>query len=817
MSDACEGRDRPARATPSQPAGTRRVADDPPYTSPAMSELPIRPYERLPAAFHPWDPGPPEVARGVGTARRLGAAREPSSSTSAARGARAAGQERRRPRHRGGSGRHPRRSPTRCSSLGFGRQTGPAPFPPTRPMLAGDVDHEGEPFRIHLHVIPPARRRARRARRVPRRTPRGPALGGGYAEAKREIARGAPTASRTFGTRSARPLRPGGAVPDGSAGCPRTADPLPPGATIGILGGGQLGRMLALAAREMGYRIAVLDPDPACPAAAVADERSWRRYDDARRGAPAGRALRRRDLRAGARRRSPSAAVAARGARCGPGCRRCRSTQDRLAERRFLEVAASRSAPWREVRTDRRRSRRPRTSSGYPLRLKAAIGGYDGRSQVRIAGADEVAARRRAPRRRRGRGRCSWSGAGLRGGAVGHLARGPRRPHGRVPGRAERPRRAGSSSRAVAPAPIDPVVVGDAMGIAERLARGLDLVGLLTVELFLLRGRPAGRQRARAAGPQQRPLDDRGRATSQFEQHIRARSAGCRWASTAAARRRRRWSTCWARAGPAGPADRRGGRARATRRPRPPVRQAAGVRAAQDGPRDGRRHGRRRGARARPARPRAALRLGGREGRASPLVGIVGGSRSDFPVLEKASAVLDRAGRSRPSCGSCPPIARPTTCSATRRRRAGRGIRVIVAGAGGAAHLPGMLAAKTTLPVIGVPIPTQHLGGLDSLLSIVQMPRGVPVATVAIGNAENAALLAAQILALVGRRRWRPGRRRAGARRPTRSWRTSPTPRAPHRGPDRRRRPVQLARFGTGAHPGTPALGRGGPRGPRRS
>ena len=77
-----------------------------------------------------------------------------------------------------------------------------------------------------------------------------------------------------------------------------------------------------------------------------------------------------------------------------------------------------------------------------------------------------------------------------------------------------------------------------------------------------------------------------------------------------------------------------------------------------------------------------------------------------------------------------------------------RGIRVIIAGAGGAAHLPGMLAAKTTLPVIGVPIPTQQLGGLDSLLSIVQMPRGIPVATVAIGNATNAGLLAAAILAV---------------------------------------------------------------------
>ena len=129
------------------------------------------------------------------------------------------------------------------------------------------------------------------------------------------------------------------------------------------------------------------------------------------------------------------------------------------------------------------------------------------------------------------------------------------------------------------------------------------------------------------------------------------------------------------------------------------------------------------------------------------IVGIVGGSRSDFPILEKAMAVLEMldvpcelrvvsAHRS------------PDHLFRYAETAAGRGIRVLIAGAGGAAHLPGMLAAKTTLPVIGVPIPTQHLGGLDSLLSIVQMPRGVPVATVAIGNAENAALLAVEILAL---------------------------------------------------------------------
>jgi phosphoribosylaminoimidazole carboxylase PurE protein len=134
-------------------------------------------------------------------------------------------------------------------------------------------------------------------------------------------------------------------------------------------------------------------------------------------------------------------------------------------------------------------------------------------------------------------------------------------------------------------------------------------------------------------------------------------------------------------------------------------------------------------------------------GSIAPVVGVVGGSRSDFPVLEQAVAVLDAlevpnelrvvsAHRS------------PDHLYRYAEAAPGRGMRVIIAGAGGAAHLPGMLAAKTQLPVIGVPMPTKALDGLDSLLSIVQMPRGIPVATVAIGNAENAALLAVEILAL---------------------------------------------------------------------
>ena len=130
-----------------------------------------------------------------------------------------------------------------------------------------------------------------------------------------------------------------------------------------------------------------------------------------------------------------------------------------------------------------------------------------------------------------------------------------------------------------------------------------------------------------------------------------------------------------------------------------------------------------------------------------PVVGVVMGSDSDWPTMQAAAVILKDFG--------VPFEARVVSAHRTpdllfeyAESALGRGLKAIIAGAGGAAHLPGMLAAKTQLPVIGVPIPTQHLGGLDSLLSIVQMPRGIPVATVAIGNAENAALLAAAILAL---------------------------------------------------------------------
>src|SRR5205809_3327953 len=129
-----------------------------------------------------------------------------------------------------------------------------------------------------------------------------------------------------------------------------------------------------------------------------------------------------------------------------------------------------------------------------------------------------------------------------------------------------------------------------------------------------------------------------------------------------------------------------------------------------------------------------------------PLVGIVMGSDSDLPTMEEAAEVCRQFGVPH-EIRVVSAHRTPLEMAEYGRSARARGLRVLVAGAGGAAHLPGMLAAHTPLPVIGVPVPVTALNGLDALLSIVQMPRGVPVATVAVGGGVNAGLLAAQILA----------------------------------------------------------------------
>ena len=133
----------------------------------------------------------------------------------------------------------------------------------------------------------------------------------------------------------------------------------------------------------------------------------------------------------------------------------------------------------------------------------------------------------------------------------------------------------------------------------------------------------------------------------------------------------------------------------------------------------------------------------------SPVVGVILGSKSDMPLMEACVKVLEELGLEH-EVKVCSAHRNPKGVMEWASTARERGLKVIIAAAGGAAHLPGVVAAWTDLPVIGVPVPTQHLGGVDSLYSIVQMPAGIPVATVAIGEAgaKNAAWLAARILGL---------------------------------------------------------------------
>ncbi|MFF0500776.1 5-(carboxyamino)imidazole ribonucleotide mutase [Nocardia aobensis] len=141
-----------------------------------------------------------------------------------------------------------------------------------------------------------------------------------------------------------------------------------------------------------------------------------------------------------------------------------------------------------------------------------------------------------------------------------------------------------------------------------------------------------------------------------------------------------------------------------------------------------------------------AIGFDGRSAGSAPAVGLIMGSDSDWPTMEAAAEALAEFGI-RFEVGVVSAHRTPQRMLDYAREAAGRGVKVIIAGAGGAAHLPGMVASATPLPVIGVPVPLKYLDGMDSLLSIVQMPAGVPVATVSIGGARNAGLLAVRILA----------------------------------------------------------------------
>ena len=295
--------------------------------------------------------------------------------------------------------------------------------------------------------------------------------------------------------------------------------PILPPAIIGILGGGQLGRMLALAARAMGYRVAVLDPDPDCPAASVADRVIVGSYDDV------GAALRladRSDVVTYELEHVAAEVVAALEARLPvrPGHRPLTVTQDRLAERRFVEAAGVGVAPWREVGSVAD-ARAAVAELGLPIRLKLPIGGYDGRGQIRITDVSQLDG--------------AWTRLGRPVGSALLaerelvfdcelsivIARGIRGETAPFPIARNR-HDAGILVESVAPAPVSPEVAARATAIGERLAAAMDLCGTLTAELFLLAD---GSILVNELAPRVHNSGHwtiEGAATSQFEQHVRA-------------------------------------------------------------------------------------------------------------------------------------------------------------------------------------------------------------------------------------------------------------------------------------------------------
>ncbi len=485
-----------------------------------MSDLPIRPYARLPAAFHPWDPRAVEVATAV--SRLIGSAcpgvevdHVGSSAVPGLPGKNVVDL---------GIEADPDEIPGLTDallSLGFQRQTGLAAFPPTRPLLLGVVEHDGTPYRIHLHVMPPARHELAELRGFRDALRADAALRDAYAAEKQRIVDEAPDGEANL----LYTVRKGDFVQEalhargirrGPADAPR---PLAPGATIGILGGGQLGRMLGFAARGMGFRMIALDPDPHCPTAAVADEIVVGAYDDvdaARRLASTADVVTYELEHVGLE----AAAAASEISPLRPGLAALRATQDRLAERRAIRDLGELTAPWREVR-GAAEARAAADALGYPVRLKVPLGGYDGRSQVRMTAPDEVA-----------------DAVARLGGDAGS----PLLLEQEIDFEAElsvvcardRDGRTlsfpisrnlhdeGELIESVAPAPVHPLVAADAAEIADSLARGLDHVGLLTVELFQLRG---GGLMINELAPRVHNSGHwtiEGCVTSQFDQHIRA-------------------------------------------------------------------------------------------------------------------------------------------------------------------------------------------------------------------------------------------------------------------------------------------------------
>jgi 5-(carboxyamino)imidazole ribonucleotide synthase len=396
--------------------------------------------------------------------------------------------------------------------LGFAAQLGPDPWPPSRPMLVGSIVRAGTTFRIHCHVLPDREELTRDlAFRDALRAD--PSLVEGYAALKTGIVEGGPIEPHQY------TYRKQAWISDVHRKLGVERRPITPPATIGIFGGGQLGRMIGLAARAMGYRIVVLDPDPLCPASGIADRIVVSDYDDI------GGALRLASLSDVVTYELEHVATdvvdavdALRPVR--PGRLPLHVTQDRIAERRFLESAGVEVAPWREIRTTGD-LREAADAIGLPLRLKVATGGYDGRGQLRLERAADLDGALGRLGRPAGEALLVESELAFAAELSVVIARSVVGGIATYPVACNR-HDEGILVESMAPASLDPEIPERAAAIGERLAVMIGITGTLTVELFLM---PDQRLIANELAPRVHNSGHwtiEGAVTSQFEQHVRA-------------------------------------------------------------------------------------------------------------------------------------------------------------------------------------------------------------------------------------------------------------------------------------------------------
>ena len=504
--------------------------------------------------------------------------------------------------------------------------------------------------------------------------------------------------------------------------------------TLGILGGGQLGRMLAFAAHRLGMRVAVLDPDPDAPAGQVADRHVVGDYRDPERVRELSQGCDAVTIEIEHVDAQALDALEQAGVRVQPSPQTVRLIQDKLAQKQHF-AGRGLPAPRFVDAPDASAVRAAVATLGLPLLLKARRLAYDGHGNAVITNLGSVDS---ALAMLAGRELYAEAYVPFEKELAVIVARGPDGALLDYPV-VETTQRDSICHTVIAPAQIPPAARSAAREVARQAVSALDGVGVFGVELFLL---PDGQVLLNEVAP--RPHNSghytiEACVTSQFEQHVRA-VLGL----------------------PLGDPSLRVGAAvminvlgkemlEETLRPIDSALTVAGAAVHWYGKhklRPSRKMGHitlTAGSMAELA-PRLAA-LTGEKLAPTPLVGIIMGSDFDLPVMKQAAAVL-RDFEVPFELTIVSAHRTPNRMFEYAQSATSRGLQVIIAGAGGAAHLPGMVASLTPLPVIGVPIRTEALGGQDSLLSIVQMPRGVPVATVAINNATNAALLAVRFLAL---------------------------------------------------------------------